>query len=126
MTSTYTNVFVNTATITPAPTYNQTGTLEITDLETWPNPYNPKTKKIYLGYTLTQDADEVALKIYSVSFRLVSEAKLSAADSAGKKIKKLNSINFNDMANGSYYYILTAKKSGKQSHSKANVILIIK
>jgi len=104
----------------------QTGNLEINDLKTWPNPYDPYAGNIHIGYTLTQAVDEVDLRLYTVSFRHIRTIMLSGSDFAGGKIATVDSSNFNTLANGSYYFILIAKQAGKQVKSRAAVIIILK
>jgi len=100
--------------------------LEIKDVKIWPNPYDPNVGNIHIGYTLTQGVDEVDLRLYTAAFRRIMTIKLSGSDTGGEKVETSNGSNFNTLANGSYYFILTAKQSGKQVKSQAAVIIILK
>jgi len=113
-----------TITMTPVP--NLSGTLQINDVKVWPNAYNPVVGDLNIGYTLTQPVDGIDLKLYTLSFRLIRQAKLSDGDTAGAKIKALNMSDLNTLANGLYYIVLAGKQQDKNAVSHTELLIIIR
>jgi hypothetical protein len=124
---TATQTIINTSP-TPAPV-----SVQITGLLAYPNPLNPAIySNLIFTFNVNQPAnaiDEIGLRIYSSSYRLIREAVYSGAD----KDNILNSRrliyasdNLIGLANGSYYYYIYAVQNGKETRSKINKLIIIK
>ncbi len=135
ITRTYTITLTYTATPNVSPTFSMTCpciiptiTPGITVINVWPNPYNPNLGNLSIGYTIAQDTDEVDIRIYTIAFRLIKVIIVSGSDSASsdEKTETVDKANFSNLADGTYYYILTAKQAGKQVKSKTGVIIILK
>jgi len=76
---------------------------------------NPCSRRTLFTYILTQPADEMTIKIYSTSGRLIK--KLDAPASAGYNELLWNLRDEDDraIANGAYFYKLTAKREGRKT-----------
>ncbi len=135
-TSTVTLTFTGTLTRTPADTPSYTATLtptraatpdnfEIKDPLVYPNPYNV-SQNIYFGFTISQDCSDVYIKIYTISFRLILKETLGLSY-AGRVAKPVPQYCFARLANGTYYYVITAKNgSGKTVSSKISELIILR
>lgn len=84
----------------------------LTEVLNYPNPFQNETAFTYI---LTQDADEVRLKIYTVAGRLIHEADFLPAR-VGFNQFQWNARDFDGdtLANGVYLYKLIARKDGEQ------------
>ena len=83
----------------------------IEDIANRPNPCRRKT---LFTYVLTQPADDMSIRIYSASGRRIK--KLDAPTSAGynEVLWDLRDEDDRPIANGVYFYKLTAKRDGKK------------
>ncbi|PKL92869.1 MAG: hypothetical protein CVV21_00570 [Candidatus Goldiibacteriota bacterium HGW-Goldbacteria-1] len=130
-TSTYTNTYTYTATQTYTHTPTPTSTLlppdadkqQIKDVLVYPHPYNPNDSMLRIRYTLTKKAKEVNLKVYSVSFRLVKEIKLSGEVYAGVKTAEIPASRLKTFACGTYYFVI---RDDSGAASKTDKLIIIK
>ena len=123
-TPTLTNTPANTVTLTPTPAATM-DKFEITDTVAYPNPYN-RGQNMYFGFNASQDCSSVTVKIYTVSYRLVLKEDLGAC-SAGHAAKPVPAYRFNRLANGTYYYIITAKSvSGKIGRSQIQEFVVLR
>jgi hypothetical protein len=124
---TATQTVINTSP-TPVPV-----TVQITGLLAYPNPFNPVIySNLIFTFNINQPdnvIDEIGIRIYSSSYRLIREAAYKGAD----KDNILNSRrlvyasdNLKGLANGTYYYYIYAVLGGKEIRSKIDKIIIIK
>jgi hypothetical protein len=98
---------------------------EIKDPVVYPNPYN-KSAAVYFRFNATQACGSAVLKIYTTSFRMILEEVLGACDD-GRDIKPVMAYRFSTLANGTYYYVITAKNyAGKSAVSKIQKLMIIR
>jgi endo-1,4-beta-D-glucanase Y len=136
-TNTQTNTPANTATNTPADTATITVTSTptvavpgISGLKPYPNPYNPtKGFDLYIAFSLGQPADTITIRIYSESQRLIRVVKFTGSDATAainKGYIAVTSASFTGLANGMYYYRITAEKDGTVTKSKIDKIIILK
>jgi len=137
-TPTCTGTFTGTNTITPintsTPAYTATSTttpaatpdeFEIRDPVVYPNPYN-KSQTVYFSFYATQACSSTTLKIYTASFRMILKEELGACE-GGRAIKPVAAYHFNRLANGTYYYVITAENHlNKRPVSTIQELLIIK
>jgi hypothetical protein len=103
-----------TNTLTPS---NPGGGL-ITSQIPYPNPV--KGNQVTFSYTLSQNADNVSFKLFSVAFRKV--AQFNSPTQAGDNTVSFDLSNF---ANGLYYYMIEAK-AGTQKQSVVGKLLVEK
>ena len=84
----------------------------IEDIANRPNPCRTRT---LFTYVLTQPADDMTIKLYSSSGRLIK--KLDAPTSAGynELLWDLRDEDDKSIANGVYFYKLTAKREGERT-----------
>ncbi len=127
LSTTSTQTMTTTCTPTPLP-----GKLAIGPVKPYPNPYNPGTGlplKIAVNVT-TGDIDNMTLKIYTASYRLVKEQVFRGADiqevSDGLVVLQYDSTNLAVLSSGTYYYIVMAEKGGTKVKSKSDAIIILK
>jgi hypothetical protein len=91
---------------TSAPTQEA---FEITDPIIYPNPFNPGSgHDVYFGCSLTQDASEIILSIYTAGFRKVEKIEIHGTVPAGRVYRALQAREFNKLASGIYYYKVEA------------------
>ena len=118
------NTAVDTPTLTPTPV-NTPDKFEIKDPLFYPNPYGV-SQPPHFSFYATQSAGSVTLKIYSVSFRLLAKENIGACP-AGQATKQAAAQTFSRLANGTYYYVITAVNySGKSASSKIRQLIIIR
>jgi hypothetical protein len=139
-TRTRTSTPVNTITITQtvflSPTPTNTPTIQperqaITDLLPFPNPVNPLVSAyLYIGFTAARiDSDSIKLKIYTSGQRLVRTVEYKGTDAQNILIAsrfRCEAAELSGLANGTYYYMLTAEKAGEVARSKVDKIVILK
>jgi len=101
------------------------GGLEIKNIANFPNPFRPG-KGTDFAYYLTENADTVSLKIYTLTGRLIRNVDTLDADTS------YNEYHFDGLdedgdplANGVYIYKFTATKNGERVQ-KVGKILILK
>jgi hypothetical protein len=123
---TLTNVFTATPTRTPVPVDAED--LKITDALAYPNPYNPGT-----GTPLTIRADfsrkhrNLTVKLYTSALRCIGEFKFPDSPWAGTRTLSVPDSSLAGLANGSYYYIITAEnENGKKAKSNIPSLIILK
>jgi hypothetical protein len=123
-TSTNTNVIINTP--TPVPTAD---TFKIEGQICYPNPYNPLIgEDLHLQFNISQDADRITFKVYTVGFRAVKEKTWTGNFSAGRiSDVTMPAREFSNYANGTYYYVIEGESTqGKKARSRADIIIILK
>ncbi|MBN2754865.1 MAG: glycoside hydrolase family 44 protein [Candidatus Goldbacteria bacterium] len=132
-TATVTNTAIHTATETPAIAATFTHTpvlvngldeLKIENVTVYPNPYTGDGMSVL--FDITKSAQFVKFSLYTGSFRLIKEAKLNITPGAGNKKAEISSKNFESLANGTYYCVISAEDGGKKAVSKINTVVIIR
>ncbi|MFP4466671.1 MAG: glycoside hydrolase family 9 protein [Candidatus Goldiibacteriota bacterium] len=137
-TPTYTYTFTQTPTYTNTPEFTHTPDpeptkeeLEITDLIFYPNPYNPDSgasPKISFKITRT-DVDSVSIRIYTSNLRLVREAVFEGDELSyimNSKEIDYPGFGFKSMANGIYFYVITAGYKGEMIKSKIGQMILLR
>jgi len=127
LSTTSTPTMTMTCTPTPMP-----AALAIGPVKPYPNPYNPNTGmplKFAVNVT-TGDIDNLTLRIYTASYRLIRQQVFQGADiqevSDGLIVLQYDSSFLTSLSAGSYYYIVTAQKGGTKVRSKGDAIIILK
>jgi len=117
-----------TFTETPSSIIAEEGRQKVTEVLVYPVPFNPGKYPygILLQFNLTKSSSEVTLKIYSSSFRLVRNVRLAGTFAAGENRGFAEAEQFNNLANGTYYYRLIAESPSGAGYSTAGKIIIIK
>jgi len=127
-TPTRTNTAIATPTGTSTPGAQPTETVfEINDALIFPNPFNPALNSD-AGFTctLTQAADTLKIKIYTTSFRAISEIVLPGSHAAGHVNVTFASQKLANLANGLYYYVVEGTNAGGKARSKPGVLVVLK
>ncbi len=135
-TSTPTPPIGATATATPASVLSFD---DKTGVKSFPNPVligvpGSLQPNVAIDFTLTKEADKVSFKMYTSSGRLVMAMDKYRGDTSvlgglanGRNILVVNAAEFENMAQGTYYYILTAEDAKtKGVRSKIEKIVLIK
>lgn len=137
-TETHTYTHTGTPEQTAPPTYTYTPTheptkdvLRITDVITYPNPYNPDAgQEITFAFDITRpDIERLSLRIYTVNYRLVRETVFEQGALEGAlNSKKFNYPmgEFSRLANGIYFYILIAERKGEAARSNIGKLIVLK
>ena len=121
-----TNVPADTPTQTPVPVDAEN--FEITDTLIYPNPYNPE-----LGMNLTISTEfsrkhgNVKVRFYTPALRCIRTYDFPASPWAGKRALNIPASGLEGLANGCYYYVITAEdEEGKKAKSKIPSLIILK
>jgi hypothetical protein len=120
----------STNTYTPTPVATDTpasgsGPMSITDVIIYPNPYQGK-EPVYLSFSLTRHASQVRFKLYTAGFRLVRDVKLKGTHAKGGNIAAIGANDAGPLANGTYYYVITAEGGGDKCSSRLGTFIVIK
>jgi hypothetical protein len=124
-TSTATAIYTGTAT----PTVVQTqSTPAILNPIIYPNPYDPAGNgDLKIRLQITQEVKNISLKIYTVAFRLVKEETWDGDFQPGEINLDVAPVELYNLANGSYYCLITAETmDGKTIKAKPETIIILK
>jgi hypothetical protein len=95
--------------------------LMLTEVSAFPNPFSDET---YFFYTLSQDAREVNLHIYTVSGRLIYEGTMPATAGYNEYSWDGRDMASDPVANGTYFYRVVAKTRSKERESTGWVVKI--
>ena len=119
------NTSYNTNTPVPAPT--ESDKLEIKDRLVYPCPWNTDGgQNLKIRFTATKRFTSARIFIYTVNFRQIRMLETQGGP-AGQNTIELPPVYLSNLANGSYYYLITAKDiSGKEARAKVDKILILK
>lgn len=80
-----------------------------------------------MRFTITRDADRIRLKIYTADFRAIKEMEWDGDFQAGEVNRSIAMRNFGDLANGTYYYLISAEmKQGGTIKSRPDTLIILK
>ncbi|MFQ5677094.1 MAG: FlgD immunoglobulin-like domain containing protein, partial [bacterium] len=86
---------------------------------------NPLTDFTEFTYILTQPADEVRIKIYTVSGRLIRDLEFAPADVGFNKISWDGLDDDGDpLSNGVYFYKIIAKKEEHQAEALEKLVIM--
>ncbi|MBP7792880.1 MAG: glycosyl hydrolase 53 family protein [Candidatus Goldbacteria bacterium] len=138
-TMTITPTRTQTATLLSTKTITQTATstvipdekeLKIEDVVIYPNPYNPDNPDsgdLHIGFEITQACKMINVRIYTSGFRLVKQITHTGNYTVGRNVIDIESRYIKNLANGSYFVIISAiNKQGKQENSKPEILVILK
>jgi hypothetical protein len=109
----------------PQPT--ETDKLEIIDRIVYPCPWNTNDgQNLKIRFTATKRFASARIYIYTVNFRQIRMLETQGGP-AGQNTIELPPFYLNNLANGAYYYLITAKDlSGKEIRAKVDKIVILK
>jgi len=129
-TNTYTStpvIILPTITNTPVPAPTESDKLEIKDRLVYPCPWNTDSgQNLKIRFTATKRFTSARIFIYTVNFRQIRMLETQGGP-AGQNTIELPPVYLSNLANGSYYYLITAKDiSGKEARAKVDKILILK
>lgn len=122
-TFTSTLTVVLTSTVTPVPAEGKKA--EIKDVDVYPLPFGKKGN-VYFEFTLTKSMNSVELKIYSSGYRLLKRVDVSSACVPGRKKSAVPAGEFNNLSNGTYYFVLEGNSSDGYVKSKTEKMIILK
>jgi len=113
-------------TAAPTPTISATpDKFEIKDPLVYPDPYDG-SQPVYFSFNAAQACGDAILTIYTASFRMVLKVELGACE-GGRDIKSVAAYHFSRLANGTYYYAITAKNYNEKSAvSKIQELIILR
>jgi len=101
--------------------------LKVEDVVIYPNPYNPIKGDLHIGLNITQACKTMKVRIYTSGFRLVKQITQTGNYTVGRNVIDIESRYIKNLANGSYFVIITAiNKQGKQENSKPEILVILK
>ncbi|MBP7792879.1 MAG: hypothetical protein KA120_07450 [Candidatus Goldbacteria bacterium] len=130
LTRTHTATLVSTKTITQTATSTvipDEKELKIEDVVIYPNPYNPDNPDsgdLHIGFEITQACKIINVRIYTSGFRLVKQITQTGNYTVGRNVIDIESRYIKNLANGSYFVIITAiNKQGKQESSKPQILI---
>jgi hypothetical protein len=95
--------------------------LSLTDVSVFPNPFSGET---YFFYTLSQNAAEVTLGIYTVSGRLIYESDMPTGTGYNQYRWDGRDLASDRVANGTYLYRIVAKAGSRERESAGWVVKI--
>jgi hypothetical protein len=96
-------------------------TLVLSDVSVYPSPFSHET---YFFYTLSQDAGEVRLRIYTVSGRLIFEEDLPNTAGYNEYRWDGRDLSLDRIANGTYLYKIVAKTGSRERESSGWVVRV--
>ena len=121
-----------TETLQPTNTSTPTMTLTISNQQPaidnvvlYPNPYNPRIENIKIGFELTQASKVIKVRIYTGGYRLIKQITQVGNYAVGGNTIEIGSRYFKNLANGTYYMVITAINNKGVSVNSKPVILII-
>jgi len=133
LTRTHTATLVSTKTITQTATSTvilDEEKLKIGDVVIYPNPYNPDNPDsvdLHIGFEITQACKTIKVRIFTSGFRLIKQISQVGNYTVGHNVIDIESRYLKNLANGSYFVIISAiNKQGKQENSKPIVLVILK
>lgn len=122
-TFTYTPTLIPVFTVTPTATEGEK--MEIKDLIAYPNPLNPVKNGLWIKFTAAKSGKNTVLRVYSSGFRCVKEEKLGVI-TAGENRYYVAGKTFQNLANGTYYYVAETEVINEKYRSKVNKLIILK
>jgi subtilase family serine protease len=134
-TDTVTPAGTPTFTITATPQYSATCTqtaeenneFKINDVVVYPNPVTTGGGAFYVRVDMTRQPVSVNMKIYTASFRLIKDKTWLAVSISGHYNVNFPLGELGSLANGMYYYIITAEDgAGRRVKSKASEFIMLR
>jgi len=121
-----TNVFTVTLTQTPVPEDREK--FEITDTIAYPNPYNPgQGADLRIRADFSQKHRDVKVSIYTSALRRIRSIEFPDSPWAGVRTLSIPAASLQGLANGSYYYVITAEnEEGRKTRSELPAFTILK
>ncbi len=124
---TSTQTFTQIITQTPTPSLTEVDNLEIvkeTPVIIYPNPVTNKNNAIKIKFAITKSANKFKIKLYTSSLRLIKDTEIDYLMKAGINEINLNCELINNLARGTYYYIIEVKDNkGKIAKSKVEKLI---
>jgi hypothetical protein len=93
----------------------------------FPNPFvasGPQDANLHCF--LTQGADKLKIKIYTMSYRAAREIELSGSHAAGNVDAAFDRTGLKNLANGLYYFVAEGENAGGHARSAPEILIIIK
>jgi hypothetical protein len=91
-----------------------------------PNPYDPSDgTPLYINAVFSQGHSNMKIRIYSAGLRCVREYEFPDAPWAGTRSLSIPAASLTGLANGSYYYVITAENSKGQKVKSGIPCLVI-
>jgi hypothetical protein len=122
-----------TETLQPTNTSTPTMTLTISNQQPaidnvvlYPNPYNPRIENIKIGFELTQASKVIKVRIYTGGYRLIKQITQVGNYAVGGNTIEIGSRYFKNLANGTYYMVITAINNKGVSVSKPVILIILR
>jgi hypothetical protein len=97
----------------------------ISNLEAYPNPYNPRKGSLTLSFDVTAPVNKVEIRIYTVSYRRIMEIT-EYGSFYGRSVVTIASRKLVRLANGTYYMVVAAEGAGKKATSKPAELIILR
>ncbi|MBP7791629.1 MAG: CIA30 family protein [Candidatus Goldbacteria bacterium] len=122
---TYTCTFTQTPTMIPTPvnTIIQSTELGINEIQIYPNPYNCRENKLKLFLKLSGQCNQVTIKIYTRSLRLI---KTIEKNKDTDDVIEIGQKEFENLANGLYLIVVTAENDKNKVNSRIQELIILK
>jgi pectate lyase len=128
LTATLTRTSTLTLTIPPTPTPTTAATaviFEITDVLSYPNPYN-FTSPLCIKFNTTRDLSDIVFRLYTASFRLVLRLN-EGAYLEGDRTMQVAVSYLAGLSNGTYYYLIEGMdNNGKKARGRIGTIMILR
>jgi hypothetical protein len=110
-----------TATMTAIPDSE----FRISNLEVYPNPYNPRKGDLNISFEATGHTDKIIVRIYTVSYRRIME-ETEYGDFYGRSDVSIASRKLARLANGTYYAVIAGEGNGKRALSKPVELIVLR
>ena len=82
---------------------------------------------MYFRCVLTQDAQYIKIRIYTMGFRAIEEITIPGTVTAGRVDRNLPSWELSRLANGIYYYTVAAvNENGVKAKSGVEVLIVLR
>jgi hypothetical protein len=112
---------------TPTPNPTPISVFAINNVLVYPNPMKAGKDTLYFNLNLTQQPQSVSIKIYTEALRLIKDKTWPSTSITGNYVVSFSSGELGNLANGMYFYILTAENSaGRQIKSKPGVFIVLR
>jgi hypothetical protein len=119
---------------TVTPTYTRTpgavptaAVFRIDDVMIFPNPFIASgSQDANLHCFLTQDADKIKIKIYTMSYRAAREIEIPGSHAAGNVDAAFDRTGLKNLANGLYYFVAEGENAGGRARSAPGILVVLK
>ncbi len=127
-TASYTPTIVFTDTPTQIPTPADADVFEIKDETAYPNPYSPASGvPLTIRVDFSQKHRNAKVSIYTSGLRCIRTIEFPDSPWAGVRTLGIPAASLAGLANGSYYYVITAENErGEKARSKIPAFTILK